>query len=380
MYITTEVRINNNHCIQQAAISSVVLSMGDEMMKIGEGSRPNLRKYAKEAASELLANKEKAYKTVERWFRHYLQYGETPTETSKWKKVASVGGTRRLWLQSDTDALKAIVDARPGLFLDEIQDKLEAATQVRWSSTIVWDKIREELKYSLQRVSEKALEQDEFERLDYQLALEAAVESPDQLVFIDESQKGRNASRRLRWWSPRGRSPVRTEAFDYEPKKRYTLLAACDVNGFIEEACDIVLRGNSTQEEMANPTIGTVGTERVELWIEECLVPILGDYSRGEPRSIVVMDNATVHHSQKIQDLVRSTGAILLYLSPYSPDFNPIELMFNEYKKTLRRFELAQWQDCKLYPQPWLEPSFAIAVCQDARVSLLQKRRKRSAW
>jgi hypothetical protein len=152
MYITTEVRINNNHCIQQAAISSVVLSMGDEMMKIGEGSRPNLRKYAKGAASELLANGEKAYKTVERWFHWYLQYGETPVETARWKKVASVGGTRRLWLQSDTDALKTIVDARPGLFLDEIQDKLEMATRVRWSSTIVWDKIREELKYSLQRV------------------------------------------------------------------------------------------------------------------------------------------------------------------------------------------------------------------------------------
>jgi hypothetical protein len=97
----------------------------------------------------------------------------------------------------------------------------------------------------LQRVAEKALERDEEERMLYDAALKAVVnDRPEMLVFIDESHKGRNASRRLRWWSPRGRSPQRSTVFDYEPAREYTFIGVCDVNGFIEEACDTVMRGS----------------------------------------------------------------------------------------------------------------------------------------
>jgi hypothetical protein len=140
--------------------------------------------------------------------------------------------------------------------------------------------------------------------------------------------------------------PQRSTVFDYEPAREYTFIGACDVNGFIEEACDAVMRGSGMQHEIGSDLTGTVGTERVELWIEECLVPILGDFVKGEPRSVVILDNASVHHSQKIQDLITGAGAIILYLSPYSPDKNPIELMFNEWKKVLRRQEFnPSWYD-----------------------------------
>jgi hypothetical protein len=130
------------------------------------------------------------------------------------------------------------------------------------------------------------------------MALKAAVnDRPELLVYIDESQKGRNASRRLRWWSPRGRSPIRETVFAYEPKKRYTLIAACDMNGFIPEACDIILRGNSTQEELDNPFIGTVGTDRVEMWVEEGLVPILTTVKASpDQSSSLIMRQSTTRH------------------------------------------------------------------------------------
>jgi hypothetical protein len=322
MYITTEVHKNTAHCIQQAVISFIIMAMGDGITKIGGGNHPNLRKHCKEAADLYLPNKSKAHQMCRRWVMHYLQYGETPVETAKWKKTTLRGGERRHWTAHDTTKLKAIIGRNLGLYLDELVKKLEAQTKARWASSTIWKKLREELGYSLQHVAEKALEQDNEDRLSYQIALESAVDRPEQLVYIDESQIGRNAARRNRWWSPRGRTPQRLTRFDFEVKRQYTLIAACDVNGFIHEACDIVLRGNNAQEEINNPLIGTVGTERVELWVERCLVPILGNYSRGEPRSIVVMDNATVHHSKKIQDLITNAGALLLYLAPYSPDKN----------------------------------------------------------
>ena len=327
MYITTEVRINNAHCIQQAVISFIVISLGDDIMKIGSNSRPNVRKHAKKAADKYLPNGASSFKTAERWFQNYLMFGETLFETSKCKKSMLEGKDRRIWLQSDTDALKVIVDSNPGYYLDEIIYRLKQATDTRWSPSSVWKKIRQELRYSLQRVAERALEQDQLERLEYQETLKLAVyDQPELLLYIDESQKGKNESRRRRWWSPRGRTPTRVTMFNWEPSKQYTLIAACDINGFIPQACDLILRGNSLQEEIDNPLIGTVGTERVELWVEQFLVPVLGNYSKGEPRSVVVLDNATVHHSPKIRQLILSAGAVIIYLAPYGPDLNPVEL------------------------------------------------------
>jgi transposase len=48
------------------------------------------------------------------------------------------------------------------------------------------------------------------------------------------------------------------------------------------------------------------------------------------------MDNASIHISIEIRELIEAPGAILVYTAPYVPDFNPIEFMFGEYKKSLR--------------------------------------------
>jgi len=49
------------------------------------------------------------------------------------------------------------------------------------------------------------------------------------------------------------------------------------------------------------------------------------------------MDNASTHFGRKVGDAIRAKGAYLLYTAPYSPDLNPIELVFNIYKNSLKR-------------------------------------------
>ena len=49
------------------------------------------------------------------------------------------------------------------------------------------------------------------------------------------------------------------------------------------------------------------------------------------------MDNASTHMDSKVAELIRGTGAYLLYTAPYSPDLNPIKLAFNMYKSQLKR-------------------------------------------
>ena len=107
---------------------------------------------------------------------------------------------------------------------------------------------------------------------------------------------------------------------------RYTLLAAMDIDGFLLPTLEIVRRDKVSNEGAA----GTVDSAHFERWIEKYLCPVLGSYENNEPRSIVIMDNASTHFGRKVGDAIRAKGAYLL-------DLNPIELGFNIYKNSLKR-------------------------------------------
>ena len=57
------------------------------------------------------------------------------------------------------------------------------------------------------------------------------------------------------------------------------------------------------------------------------------------PGQIVVMDNLTAHKGERIKELIEERGCELIYLPPYSPDFNPIEEAFAKIKVVLREAE-----------------------------------------
>ena len=63
-----------------------------------------------------------------------------------------------------------------------------------------------------------------------------------------------------------------------------------------------------------------------EIYIETQLVPTLS------PGDVVIMDNVAFHKSQKVEQLIKSRGAWVLFLPSYSPDLNPIELAFSKLK------------------------------------------------
>ena len=56
-----------------------------------------------------------------------------------------------------------------------------------------------------------------------------------------------------------------------------------------------------------------------------------------KPGDIVVMDNLPAHRSAAVRDAIPGAGAELRFLSPYSPDFNPIEMAFSKFKACLKR-------------------------------------------
>lgn len=66
-------------------------------------------------------------------------------------------------------------------------------------------------------------------------------------------------------------------------------------------------------------------------YVTEVLAPTL------QPGDIVVMDNLQTHKVEGIRTAIESVGATVLYLPPYSPDFNPIEQAFSKLKALLRK-------------------------------------------
>ena len=66
-------------------------------------------------------------------------------------------------------------------------------------------------------------------------------------------------------------------------------------------------------------TRGTVDRRRFTQWVEQKLCPVLGNYALGQKNSIVVLDNATIHHSEEIVDLIQGSGAKLFIYPPIHP-------------------------------------------------------------
>ena len=328
----------NDLTIQDAVLNAVSDFMGSDMWKYTKHSglrfnkRAELLQVARQASGFILS-----YRTLMRWIDYYQKYGEAPARARRNRKP-----TRRRrhteemaqFTGEDEDTLKTIIDNQPQLYLDEIRMELFYISGELWSTSTIWKKLHL-LGYSLKVAVFRAKQQNEQEKNDYYCRLEDRVRHPSQLLIIDESAKDANAARRRRAWSPLGVTPIIDAPMVREFDKRYTLIGACNWDGFIPEACEIVEREHGKNDN--NPNRGTVDTERFEQYLEECLVPVLGKYEFFEPNSIVVMDNASIHNSVRVKEIIEGAGALLVYTAPYSPEINPIEYMFGEYKKALKR-------------------------------------------
>jgi transposase len=66
-------------------------------------------------------------------------------------------------------------------------------------------------------------------------------------------------------------------------------------------------------------------------YVEQVLAPVL------KPGDIVILDNLPAHKPSAIREAIEAAGAVMLFLPPYSPDFNPIEMAFSKIKALLKK-------------------------------------------
>ena len=130
-------------------------------------------------------------------------------------------------------------------------------------------------------------------------------------MFLDESGVTTEMTRRY-GWAPR---PERvSEAVPAGHWRTLTVLGALTTTG--------VLASMSIE----SPTDGDVFLA----FVEQVLAP------RLEPGHVVILDNLSAHKVPGVRQLIEDRGAQLLYLPPYSPDFNPIEQAWSKLKQRLR--------------------------------------------
>jgi transposase len=131
------------------------------------------------------------------------------------------------------------------------------------------------------------------------------------VLFIDETGAMTNLVR------SHGRSVQGSRCVAYAPNGHWKVMTA---------VAAIRLSGMSAAATMACPMDGAL----FQTYLREALVPVLG---AGD---VVVMDNLASHKHPRVRELIESAGAKLLYLPPYSPDFNPIEMIWSKVKRLLR--------------------------------------------
>lgn len=167
------------------------------------------------------------------------------------------------------------------------------------------------LKKKTYRSEKVATEEGQQQRVDYRKRVRDI--PPKKMIFIDETA----------FWVGMSRDVARSEkgkkAFCLRPfykGRKITLIGAISVEGVV-----------------ATKSIpGSMKGKDFRDFIEHDLAPKLN------PGDVVIMDNLNIHKMKGIQELITARGAKVEYLSPYSPDFNPIEMLWSTVKSIVRMF------------------------------------------
>ena len=120
------------------------------------------------------------------------------------------------------------------------------------------------------------------------------------MITFDEMHKDKHEGKKKKSLSPVGQQSTSSESFSKDAMQAFTLIVALTLRGCV-------------------PGTAWTSSENVDadlfyLWVLFHLVPVLGDYARGEANSIVWCDNVIQHLDDRSKKAIRETGAVLVYL------------------------------------------------------------------
>ena len=223
--------------------------------------------------------------------------------------------------------LRAFIESKPWAYQDEMQYDLFDRFGLCVSQPTISKTLRA-MKISRKSLRREASERSQICRDRY--FLEVSNFTHDMLVFLDESAANEHTMWRKRGYSAFGIRPA--IQVPVKRSERHSVLPAYCSDGIL---CYHIHQGS-------------IDGARFEWFLQNEVLPRCNPYPG--PKSVIVMDNCSTHHAPNVRRLCEERGVIILYLPPYSPDFNPIEEFFSVLKAWLKRyFELAEHMPFRRY-------------------------------
>ena len=81
--------------------------------------------------------------------------------------------------------------------------------------------------------------------------------------------------------------------------------------------------------------VGVDGDTFIE-FVDKSLMPLLMPFDEYNPRSVLIMNNCSIHHVDHVTTLLQQIGVLIQWLPPYSPYFNPLEEVFSKVKLMMK--------------------------------------------
>lgn len=166
-----------------------------------------------------------------------------------------------------------------------------------------------------------ALQRNELLRAQYLLDMSMFACHPEFFIFVDEMGSDRRDQKRKFAYCLRGSTPT----------AKRLLFRGEHITAIAAMTCDRILDFWTV--------VGGVTADVFERFVANGLLPHLQPFNGVNPCSIIVLDNAMIHHTGDILKLVENVGILVYYLPPYSPDLNPIEEAFSKVKSVLKANE-----------------------------------------
>ena len=250
--------------------------------------------------------------TVSRTLKVFHQTGQVSKKPYPKEK-----SSRKLTKPAQLLILQLVLD-RPGIYLKEIQSELSSTLGINVEMPALC-KYLHEMKFTRQKMSIRALQQDEFERQKF--ISDISLLSIDMFIFIDETGADNRNSIRRYGYSLRGKPPLTHQLL--VRGDRVSAITCMSSSGILDAK---MVRGSTDGDTFYD-------------FVQTYLLPHLLPFNRSNPHSVVILDNCTVHHVPEVVKSIQDVGALVLFLPPYSPDFNPLEECFSKIKSILKSLD-----------------------------------------
>ncbi len=211
-----------------------------------------------------------------------------------------------------------LVMSNPCLYLAEIGREVEEVVGINVSASLICRLLHS---YGITRKKVRQVASQRCYQLRGAFLSQCFMFNATQFVWVDETGSDARNTMRKFGYALRGMTPTYHRLLSRG--ERINAVAAIATSGLV--AVEL--------------TKSTINGDNFYDFVRGTLIPNMLPFDGVNPRSIVVMDNLTVHHVPEVLDLFRQAGILVFFLPPYSPDLNPIEETFSYVKTYLRKHD-----------------------------------------